>query len=232
MPLRTRLSNTGLKLKIPARSSGSGVAASSPYGPSPNRHSASPHRRQRDDVFPLPVPRVSAGTCSDQDQQVTTVFDASVDSRPVWACVTSTRGRASVRTTDGFREIPITRTSVQSHYNDLINCDNLGDTESQSPKLSPVEVENDDPAFLHRSPLRAHPERQLQRAEILRDWIHALPVPASTSQSNPFFAPRPPARKKDFNYEPYKYLSSPLPKYNQSPDSPTRYNIISSSISP
>ena len=218
MPLRKRLSNTGLKLKIPTRTS-SNVAVS-PYGPSP-RLSASPQRK-KEDLFPPPP--LSGPS---RDRMTVNVFDASCDSRPVWEV--STHRTRSVTTSDGFREIPITRTSSQTQPNDLIHCDKLENTnvvrtveleeeseEPVSPALVDCKVSPCD-QLLHRSPLRAHPERQLQRAEILRDWMHKLPI-GRASTSNPFFSPR----KRDFNYEAYKYLSSPVPKFNQSPDSPTR----------
>jgi len=215
MPLRKRLSNTGLKLKIPTRNS-SNVAVS-PYGPSP-RLSASPQRK-KEDLFPPPLSGAS------RERKSVNVFDASCDSRPVWEV--STHRTRSV-TTDGFREIPITRTSTQTQPNDLIHCDkldndnvagNVPDCEEESEPVSPALVDckfSPCDQYLHRSPLRAHPERQLQRAEILRDWMQKLPI-GSASTSNPFFS----QRKRDFNYETYKYLSSPLPKFNQSPDSPT-----------
>ena len=230
MPLRTRLSNTGLKLKIPVRSSSNGASAASPYGPSPNRHSASPHRR-REEVFPLPV---GASTCNNKaergSQERVTLFDASVDSRPVWA-VTSHKPRAA-RDKTGFREIPITRSSSSSQQHDLTHdsttvhnniCDNEDDSEDdpQSPALEDCKLSPDDLILQHRSSLQACRQRQFQRAEILRDWMHNLPLPAAqpSSSSNPFFA----ARKKDFNYQRYKYLSSPVANFHQSPDSPTRY---------
>lgn len=222
MPLRTRLQNTGLRLKIPVRSNT--AVTSSPYGPSPNRHSASPSRKKDPSVlFPRPGAEANTEAGGDRGGQARVVsFDASVDSRPVWA-VTSVRPGLATRGA-GFREIPITRTS-QHQRSDLMNdiCDNVSDEDE--PRTPPLhcDVSPEVPGpFLHRSPLRAHPERRLQRAEILRDWMHSLPIgPNQKRTANPFFSPR----KKDFNYEPDKYLSSPLPKFNQSPDSPARCNL-------
>ena len=155
-----------------------------------------------------------AGAGIDRDQQRVVSLDASVDSRPVWE-VTSVRPGPAPRGA-GFREIPITRTS-QNQRSDLSNdiCDNPSDEDE--PRTPPLhcDLSPEVPGpFLHRSPLQAHAERQLQRAEILRDWMHSLPIGPNRT-ANPFFSPR----KRDFNYEPYKYLSSPLPKFNQSPDS-------------
>lgn len=221
MPLRTRLQNTGLKLKIPIRSSAAVI--SSPYGPSPNRHSASPSRKKEPSVLfsrPGAEANTEAGPGADRGQHRVVSFDASVDSRPVWA-VTSVRPGLATRGA-GFREIPITRTSQHDQSSDLSHgiCDS--EDEPRTPPLHcDLSPEVPDP-YLHRSPLRAHPERQLERAEILRDWMHSLPIgPKRTANHNPFFNPR----KKDFNYEPYKYLSSPLPKFNQSPDSPARCTL-------
>ena len=117
MPLRTRLSNTGLKLKIPVRSSSNGASAASPYGPSPNRHSASPHRR-REEVFPLPV---AASTCNNKadrgSQERVTLFDASVDSRPVWA-VTSHKQICKI-SCFGWREVTV---GTKYHWKILGTC--------------------------------------------------------------------------------------------------------------
>ena len=226
MPLRTRLQNTGLKLKIPARSSTS--VSSSPYGPSPNRHSASPSRK-KENLFPRPKPgpdqpetHVEAVSHVSNAEHRVVTFDASVDSRPVWA-VTSVRPRARATHEAGFREIPMTRTLQHQHLqfqrSDLIHdCDTQSNLE-EAGALGHLSPEAPGP-FLHCSPLRAQPERQLQRAEILRDWMHSLPIGPKRTP-NPFFSPR----KKDFNYEPYKYLSSPLPKFNPSPDSPARFTV-------
>ena len=218
MPLRTRLQNTGLKLKIPVRSNT--AVSSSPYGPSPNRHSASPSRKKDPSaLFSRPGAEANTETGADRAQHRVVSFDASVDSRPVWA-VTSVRPGLAGRGA-GFREIPITRT-LDHQRTDLNNdiCDNVSDEDE--PRTPPLhcDLSPEVPGpFLHRSPLRAHPERQLQRAEILRDWMHSLPIgPNPKRTANPFFSPR----KKDFNYYPDKYLSSPLPKFNQSPDSPAR----------
>ena len=184
MPLRTRLSNTGLKLKIPGRSSSS---LSSPYGRSPTRPSSSPHRQGRN------------------SQEVVTTFDASVDGRPVWS-VTAERPRSSSR---GFRDIPIVQGTPPAPSS---LCDNK---QSGDPLVPP-------------SPSLPASERQLQRAEILRDWIESLPS-EPISPRNPFFTPTPtprprprPTHKKDLNYQPYKYLSSPLPNFDRSPRSSCR----------
>ena len=195
MPLRTRLSNTGLKLKIPGRGSSS---LSSPYGRSPSRHSSSPHRQRRS---------------SDEQQRVTT-FDAAVDGRPVWS-VTGQRTRAN---TQGFREIQI--------HQQTQPCDSIQTALTSGGKQSePNPISLLDP-LVPRSPSLAAKERQLQRAEILRDWIETLPTEPNPPR-NPFFTPTPPPRpkpayKKDLNYQPYKYLSSPLPNFDQSPRSPCR----------
>lgn len=194
MPLRTRLSNTGLKLKIPGRASSS---QSSPYGRSPNRHSSSSPHRQRGNT-----------------EEVVTTFDASVDGRPVWS-VTGQRTRSS---TQGFREIQILD---QTQANPLSLCDKQQSDRNPISFLDPL---------VPRSPSLAAKERQLQRSEILRDWIETLPTEpaASNTPRNPFFTQtQPTARprrsyKKDLNYQPYKYLSSPLPNFDQSPQSSCR----------
>ena len=194
MPLRTRLSNTGLKLKIPGRASSS---LSSPYGRSPSRQSSSPHRQGR----------------STEDNLVTT-FDASVDGRPVWS-VTGQRTRSN---TQGFREIQILdETQTQPHS----LCDKKQTASSGGKQSDGNPISFLDPS-LSRSPSVAAKERQLQRAEILRDWIETLPTEPTTPR-NPFFTPTPTSRpKKDLNYQSYKYLSSPLPNFDQSPHSPCR----------
>lgn len=217
MPLRTRLSNTGLKLKIPVRSSSNGRNDASPYGPSP-RHSASPHRRQREEVFPLPV--------SEPRDHVST-FDASVDTRPVWS-VTSHKLKTVTCEQSGFREIPITRDLSSQHptCDSPVSHDRHDTTvqyqDIESPDLAECRLSPDDD-IQDRSSYQACRQRAFQRAEILRDWMHNLPlIPRTTHSANPFFG----ARKKDFNYQPYKYLSSPLPQCDQSPDSPARYIML------
>ena len=204
MPLRPRLSNTGLKLKIPGRTSSSPL---SPYGRSPGRASSSPSRQRE---------RRSSG---EQQQQLRDTFDASVDGRPVWS-VTGQRTRPN---TQGFREIPIQH---QTQTNALSLCD----SKQTAPSGEQNKSDRNPISFLDplvpRHPSLAAKERQLQRAEILRDWIETLPTEPNTSR-NPFFTSTPPPRprpacKKDLNYEPYKYLSSPLPNFDQSPQSPCR----------
>ena len=209
MPLRTRLSNTGLKLKIPVRSSSNGRNDASPYGPSP-RHSASPHRRQREEVFPLP-----ASEPRDNTREHVSTFDASVDTRPVWS-VTSHKLKSVTSEQSGFREIPITRDLNQANCDNQISHDHNTPT-MESPDLAECRLSPDDDIH-DRSSYQACRQRTFQRAEILRDWMHNLPIPRN-SASNPFFT----APKKHFNYPAHKYLSSPLPKSDQSPDSPARY---------
>ena len=113
MPLRTRLHNTGLKLKIPARTVSS---SASPYGP--RRHSASPIRgreesNSRKPNWPKDCSPSGQGASNWPDQRQPNVvksiglndfsktftsFDASIDSRPVWA-VKEEKPRPS---TEGF----------------------------------------------------------------------------------------------------------------------------------
>ena len=100
MPLRTRLHNTGLKLKIPARTV---VSSASPYGPS--RHSASPIRgrdesNSRKPNWPKDYSPSGQGASNWRDQRqpnvvtssglnnfskAVTCFDAAIDSLPAWA---------------------------------------------------------------------------------------------------------------------------------------------------
>ena len=228
MPLRSRLPNTGLKLKIPARSSASvaAAAAASPYGPSP-RHSASPSRKKEAELFPKSssdhhAPGVPAPPASTAPGAACSVFDASVDSRPVWACVSSV---SAARTDTGFREIPIRvsggrgdRPPPAAPAPAPPHCDTARGS-PVSPPLGDCEL---GPGSPPEDPLLHFTRGQFrtQRAQLLRDWISQLPTGRAprAPRPNPFFS----ARKKDFNYEPYKYLSSPLPTFNQSPDSPAR----------
>ena len=225
MPLRSRLPNTGLKLKIPARSSASvaAAAAASPYGPSP-RHSASPSRKKEAELFPsdhntpaVPAPPASNGPGA---AAACSVFDASVDSRPVWACVSSV---SAARTDTGFREIPIRVSGGRGDRPPPAapappHCDTARGS-PVSPPLGDCEL---GPGSPPEDPLLHFTRGQFrtQRAQLLRDWISQLPTGRAprAPRPNPFFS----ARKKDFNYEPYKYLSSPLPTFNQSPGSPAR----------
>ena len=203
MPLRSRLSNTGLKLKIPARSS---PGVTSPYGPSPHKQSPSPHRHRREDGH---------------TEDVVSTFDASVDGRAVWS-VTSHRTKTK---TEGFREIQI------QHTQDLSVCDSGHTSASNNNKHTPVAEQrhHTNCISLHEplvplSPLRPTKDRQLDRAEVLRDWIQKLPSEPDTPR-NPFFtrsSRASVASKRELNYQPYKYLSSPLPNFNQSPGSPNR----------
>ena len=190
MPLRTRLSDTGLKLKIPARTS---PGLSSPYGPSPRRQTPSPHRQRREER---------------PGEELVQTFDASVDGRAVWS-VTSHKTKTK---SHGFREIQIHQTQ------DLSDCDSLLTSASNNNRQSSVTAQTLHDPLVPRTELHsvaAAKERQLHRAEILRDWIQNLPTESNT---NPFFSPTPPlTQKKELNYQPYKYLSSPLPNYNQSP---------------
>ena len=207
MPLRPRLSNTGLKLKIPPGRVSSSLA--SPYGRSPSRQSSSPHRQGRN------------------SEEVVTTFDASVDGRPVWS-VTGQRTRPN---TQGFREIQIHPVD-QTHTNPLSLCDKQQTAASSVAKQSDRNPISFLDPLVPRSPSVAAKERQLQRAEILRDWIESLPTEPAPAEPNtprnPFFTPTPTptpgprSLKKDLNYQPYKYLSSPLPNFDQSPQSPCR----------
>jgi len=150
MPLRSRLHNTGLKLKIPARNAGS---SASPYGPS--RHSASPIRRRDESNSRKPNWPKSSGqsptTWRDQRQQnlvnsnsvnnfsqTVTSFDAAIDGRPVWA-VKEEKPRPC---TEGFREIPIQKAPNASVLG-LFGCDNVASNNNNSvrPKSSLKESE-------------------------------------------------------------------------------------------
>ena len=141
-------------------------------------------------------------------------FDASVDGRPVWS-VTSQRARSRGHG-QGFREIQI---------QDLSVCDSLHRNNNKQKSVSAEENTDTKCISLHqplvpRSPLQPARARQLQRAEILRDWIEKLPTEPKNCQPNPFFSPSEPTSyktTKELNYRPYKYLSSPLPNFNLSP---------------
>ena len=198
MPLRTRLSNTGLKLKIPVRTNPS---PASPYGPS--RQSPSPQRPRREE--------------EGRREEMVSTWDASVDGRPVWA-VRSQRARSRGQG-QGFREIQI---------QDLSVCDSVHSARSNNRSLSAEQndskrISSSHQPLVPRSPLRPTRDRQLQRAEILRDWIQKLPTEPNNGQPNPFFSPSARTNhKKELNYRPYKYLSSPLPNFNQLSDSSDR----------
>jgi len=232
MPLRSRLHNTGLKLKIPVRNSAS---SASPYGPS--RHSASPIRRQDENNskqhFPGSFNLNGLSSTNQKDQrhtkvvnpnpcsQTVTSFDASIDTRPVWA-VKEEKAKTS---TEGFRDIPITKSTNISEFGR--GCDN-GDSKNSNS----IFYENSDPEtpeldnisspdfFTNRSPLANDLQRINQRAEHLRDWFHDL-SPKIPRVANPFFGT---FVKKEISYSHCsRYLSSPVPTFRSRSDiSPSR----------
>ena len=202
MPLRTRLSNTGLKLKIPVRNNPS---PASPYGPSPSKQSPSPHRPRREE--------------EGLREEMVSTWDASVDGRPVWA-VTSQRARTRGQV-QGFREIQIQDLSVCDSVQSARNNNRQKSLSAEQNDIKCISSSNQPP--VSRSPSHPTRDRQLQRAEILRDWIQKLPTEPNNGQPNPFFSPTARTNhKKELNYRPYKYLSSPLPNFNQLSDSSDR----------
>ena len=234
MPLRSRLRNTGLKLKIPVRNVAS---SSSPYGPS--RHSASPIRRQDENNLKqqhlhgsFSLNGLSSTNQRDQRQtnivnmnginnssQTVTSFDASIDARPVWA-VKEDKAKTS---TEGFRNIPITKTTNMCG----IGCDN-GDSKNSNtyfyqnsdPETPELEMLASPDFFTNRSPLANDLQRINQRAEHLRDWFHDL-SPKIPRVVNPFFGTHV---KKEISYSHCsRYLSSPVPTFRSRSDiSPSR----------
>lgn len=188
MPLRARLRQSGLKLKIPVRPSS--AVSSSPYAGG-NRHSASPGRRAESRTrppawpseAPKEVPRVQA-------------FDASVDSRPVWD-VSAERLRT---TTDGFRSIPIQYSTAGDHAS---SSPELGQGSPVTPELASI-----NPQF-RSSPLETELELLSQRARRLRDWFHRI---------SPGGGGAPEQRdNSDISCSSYsystRYLSSPVPTF-------------------
>jgi len=100
MPLRSRLPNTGLKLKIPSRRPHS----VSPYRP---RLSASPARRRGLPPSPARSPASRPVASPDQAPDRVPRWDAAVDCRPVWAVQQPEACPAPPATRDGYRAIPI-----------------------------------------------------------------------------------------------------------------------------
>ena len=142
MPLRTRLSKTGLKLKIPVRN---GSASASPYGP--RRQSASPLGPQGESNFHKSIKTndfspsgqrsfmlgdqnfstTAKSTETNPAANIVTSFDAAVDSRPVWA-VKEEKLKSS---TEGFRNIPIEK-SLDAPVHGVFASDNKTDMDSST----------------------------------------------------------------------------------------------------
>ena len=221
MPLRARLRNSGLKLKIPVRPTS--TVSSSPYAGG-NRHSASPgggrrgESRSRPD-WPSEVPRDrrSSPRVGSFPPTVPYVqaFDAAVDTRPVWD-VSADRPKT---TTDGFRAIPIQCDPV----GEPSGCDRLlssspsraQDSEPESPELASIR-----PQF-RSSPL----ELQLlsHRARHLREWFYQL-SPGGGGTCTAEERGRD-SRRPSYSYS-NRYLSSPVLRFRSrtcSGRSPSRY---------
>ena len=221
MPLRARLRNSGLKLKIPVRPTS--TVSNSPYAGG-NRHSASPgggrrgESRSRPD-WPSEVPRDrrSSPRVGSFPPTVPYVqaFDAAVDTRPVWD-VSADRPKT---TTDGFRAIPIQCDPV----GEPSGCDRLlssspsraQDSEPESPELASIR-----PQF-RSSPL----ELQLlsHRARHLKEWFYQLSPGGGgtcTAEERGHDSRRP-----SYSYS-NRYLSSPVLRFRSrtcSGRSPSRY---------
>ena len=183
MPLRARLQNSGLKLKIPVRPSS--AVTNSPYAG--GRHSASPGRRGETrgrPEWPSEAPTVERSSpmvCSfPASVPCVQAFDASVDCRPVWE-VKAERRRTSG---DGFRAIPIEFSPT--------SCDRVCDTADDGE--DPAEPLATKPPDHRGSPLEAELQLLTQRARHLRDWFHRLSPVSSPNYSS-------------------RYLSSPVPRF-------------------
>ena len=222
MPLRARLRNSGLKLKIPVRPTS--TVSNSPYAGG-NRHSASPgggrrgESRSRPD-WPSEVPRDrrSSPRVGSFPPTVPYVqaFDAAVDTRPVWD-VSADRPKT---TTDGFRAIPIQCDPVgaASGCDRLLNSSPLRaeDSEPESPELSSIQ-----PQF-RSSPFEAELQLLSQRARHLREWFYQLsPGGGGTTVEERGRD----SRRPSYSYS-ARYLSSPVPRFRSrtcSGRSPSRY---------
>jgi len=154
MPLRTRLSKTGLKLKIPVRN---GSASASPYGP--RRQSASPLGPQGESSFHKSIKTNDFSPSGQRsfmlgDQKLSTTvkstetnpaantvtsFDAAVDSRPVWA-VKEEKLRHS---TEGFREIPIEKCPDAPVFGVFANNNDMDRNSRQKSSLNPFVYKKD-----------------------------------------------------------------------------------------
>jgi len=190
MPLRSRLQNTGLKLKIPARNAGS---AASPYGT--NRHSASPIRRRdgsnsRKPKWPKDFSPGGQNTSTLRDQfhqtnagllsnglnkfsQSVTSFDAAVDSRPVWA-VTEEKPRSSA---SGFRDIPIQKTPGASLLG-FFGCENVASNNNNEAGLN------------HKSSFR-NIESKVSSYEFIKSDDHFIDVDSDPESPALDLAPSP-----------------------------------------
>ncbi|XP_023321109.1 uncharacterized protein LOC111695876 [Eurytemora carolleeae] len=112
MPIRSRLQNTGLKLKIPVRNSSN----FNPY--TSTRHSSSPKGREGSDGRDGSTGRPRWPSNSPARTK-TVKFDASVDNRPVWEMETE----KSPNFSDDFRAIPIQIVRNKTTVN-ILACDN------------------------------------------------------------------------------------------------------------
>ena len=222
MPLRARLRNSGLKLKIPVRPTS--AVSNSPYAGG-NRHSASPgggrrgESRSRPD-WPSEAPREGrpspkVGTHTPTVPYVQ-AFDATVDTRPVWD-VSADRPKT---TTDGFRAIPIQCDPVgaASGCDRLLNSSPLRaeDSEPESPELSSIQAQ------FRSSPFEAELQLLSQRARHLREWFYQLsPGGGGTTVEERGRD----SRRPSYSYS-ARYLSSPVPRFRSrtcSGRSPSRY---------
>ena len=252
MPLRSRLSKTGLKLKIPART----VASSaSPYGPS--RHSASPIRRRdgsnsRKPNWPKDLSPSGQNTSNLQDQrpskivksndlssfsQTVTSFDAAIDSRPVWA-VKEEKYRPS---TEGFRDIPIKRSTGASVIglfgNDNVCTNDDSDssfrTKSSFHNLETKVLDADEQLcsnyhFVDGSPespildLAPSPDFFTNRSPLVND-LQRINQRAEHLRDWFYNLNPNPRERNDITYS-HSYLSSPVPTFRSRSDiSPSRY---------